>query len=304
MNGEPGHTPVLCEEVLELLSPGGRTGQKKILDCTLGLGGHARALLQTSGTDAQLVGMDADEDNVVFAKRNLALFEGRVRFFHANYAQIREILAEVGWEKVDILLADLGVASNQLDRPDRGMSFSLDGPLDMRLDRNSPRTAADLVNQIGEKELADLIYSFGEERYSRRIARAIVAERQKNRIERTKQLEDIVFRAMPPAVRQRRKGVHPATRTFQALRIAVNDELRNLEILLGSLGDILGPGGRAAFISFHSLEDRRVKQAFADLAGTGRAKSLTKKPVMATEKEILENPRSRSAKLRVIEMIN
>ncbi len=303
MNGDPGHRPVLYEEVLELLQPKTRTGQIKILDCTLGLGGHASALMRTSGKDAQLVGMDADEDNVVFAKRNLALFEGRVRFFHANYSQIHDVLAEVGWDKVDILLADLGIASNQLDNPDRGMSFSQDGPLDMRLDRNSPRTAAELVNQIGEKELADLIYSFGEERYSRRIARAIVAERQKGRIERTKQLEDIVFRAMPAPLRQKRKGVHPATRTFQALRIAVNEELQNLEILLGSLGDVMAVNGRAAFISFHSLEDRRVKQAFSDLVGTGRAKSLTKKPIVATEEEIQENPRSRSAKLRGVEII-
>ncbi len=304
MNGDTGHKPVLCREVLELLSPATGKGQKRILDCTLGLGGHASALLEASGKDAQMVGMDADEDNVYFARQNLALFEGQVRFFHANYAQIPELLAEVGWDKVDLLLADLGVASNQLDDPTRGMSFSQDGPLDMRLDKNSPRTAADFVNQMCEKELADLIYSFGEERYSRRIARAIVAERKKGRIERTGQLENIVFRAMPAAVRQRRKGVHPATRTFQALRIAVNDELKNLETLLSFLvsGDVLAPLGRAAIISFHSLEDRPVKRAFADLVGTGRAKLLTKKPIVASDEEIQENPRSRSAKLRGIEM--
>jgi 16S rRNA (cytosine1402-N4)-methyltransferase len=246
--------------------------------------------------------MDADEGNVVCARQNLALYEGQVRFFHANYALAHQVLAEVGWDKVDVLLADLGVASNQLDDPARGMSFSKDGPLDMRLDRSSPSTAADFVNQMGQKELADLIYTLGEERYSRRIARAIVEERQKNRINRTGQLEEIIFRAVPAAVRQRRKGVHPATRTFQALRIAVNDELRNLDTLLGMLGEILAPGGRAGFISFHSLEDRRVKQAFADLAQAGSGKLLSRKPITASEAEIQNNPRSRSAKLRGIEI--
>ncbi len=304
VSSEPGHKPVLCDEVVELFSPLLAVGQKRILDCTLGLAGHAGALLRTSGKEVQLVGMDADEGNVVCARQNLALYEGQVRFFHANFAQVRDVLAEVGWEKVDILLADLGVASNQLDDPGRGMSFSKDGPLDMRLDRESPGTAADLVNQMGQKELADLIYNFGEERYSRRIARAIVEERRKNKIERTGQLEEIVFRAFPAAVRQRRKGVHPATRTFQALRIAVNDELRNLETLLGSLGDVLAPGGRAGFISFHSLEDRRVKQALAELAEAGTAKLLSRKPIAASENEMQNNPRSRSAKLRGIEIVD
>ena len=171
----------------------------------------------------------------------------------------------------------------------------------MRLDQNSPRTADSIVNQVGEKDLADLIFSFGEERYSRRIARGIVWARKKERIQRTGQLAEIVARSLPRTVRSKRRGVHPATRTFQALRIAVNDELKNLDTLLEILPGILAPGGRAAIISFHSLEDRRVKQAFARYSETGIANILTKKPITATELEIQSNPRSRSAKLRVLE---
>jgi 16S rRNA (cytosine1402-N4)-methyltransferase len=297
----PRHEPVLRREVATLLTPADRP-PKRILDCTLGLGGHARALLELAGTDALLLGMDADESNVILARRNLASFGGRVRLFHANFADVRDVLREAEWDRVDAMLADLGFASNQLDNPARGMSFLRDGPLDMRLDQNLPRTAADIVNQVDEKDLADLIYTFGEERYSRRIAKAIVATRRTNRIERTTELAEIVRRALPAPVKRTRRGVHPATRTFQALRIAVNDELTNLETLLERLPEILNPGGRAAMISFHSLEDRRVKQGFAALHRDGRATLLTKKPITASDAEIHENPRSRSAKLRGIEM--
>lgn len=295
------HVSVLRREVLELLIPAGRT-TNRILDCTLGLGGHAQALLELAGTDARLVGMDADESNVILARRNLACLSGQVRLFHANFSDVRDVLQQVGWDRVDALLADLGFASNQLDDPARGLSFLQDGPLDMRLDQHLPRTAADIVNQVGEKDLADLIYTFGEERYSRRIARAIASARRNGRIERTLELADIVGRALPAPVRQTRRGVHPATRTFQALRIAVNDELANLDTLLEHLPEIVAPGGRAAIISFHSLEDRRVKQRFAGLSNEGRATILTKKPITPTEAEAQANPRSRSAKLRGIEM--
>jgi 16S rRNA (cytosine1402-N4)-methyltransferase len=247
--------------------------------------------------------MDADEGNVILARRDLAPQSGgRVRFFHANFAQLRDVLREAGWETADALLADLGFASNQMDDTSRGFSFQQDGPLDMRLDRSAPRTAADLVNRTGEKELADLIYAYGEERYSRRIARAIVEFRKTRPIERTVRLAEIVSAAVPAPARRTRHGVHPATRTFQALRIAVNDELGNLEELLALLGEVLSPGGRAAIISFHSLEDRLVKRAFASLAGTGHATLLTKKPITPSEEERTANPRSRSAKLRGIEM--
>jgi len=298
MRPPPGHQPVLCAEVLRLLQPAGRP---LLLDCTVGLGGHAEALLDAAGPDARLVGIDLDEEGLKQARRNLARFGRRVRLFHANFADIAEVLAEVGSPRVDLLLADLGVASSQLAQADRGFSFSVDGPLDMRLDRRRGRTAANLVNRLSEAELADVIHACGEERYSRRIARAIVAARQDNRIERTLALARIVAGALPPAVRRARRGVHPATRTFQALRIAVNDELGNLERLLGQVPGILVPGGRAAIISFHSLEDGRVKRCFARLAERGEATVLTRKPVPAGADEIERNPRSRSAKCRAME---
>ena len=304
MDEHTAHKPVLLDEVVAMLRPVIENDNKKILDCTLGLGGHALALLQVSGRDAQYVGMDADVENVISAKRNLALCKkGQVRFFHANFADVRDVLSEVGTEQVDAVLADLGFASNQMDDPQRGFSFMNDGPLDMRLDRDAPRTAMDIVNQVSEKELADLIYNFGDERFSRRIARGIVAYRKTKSIERTGELSEIIRSAMPVAIRRSRKGVHPATRTFQALRIAVNDELGVLDRLLENLIDILTPGGRAVIISFHSLEDRRVKQKFSDLNATGQAKILTKKPITPTPREIDLNPRSRSAKLRGIEKL-
>lgn len=305
MNEHTAHKPVLPDEVVAILRPVIGGDNKKILDCTLGLGGHALALLEVSGKDTRYVGMDADVENVISAKRNLALFKqkGQVRFFHANFADVRDVLSEVGEPQVDAVLADLGFSSNQMDDARRGFSFMNDGPLDMRLNRDAPRTAMDIVNQAGEKELADLIYTLADERFSRRIARAIVAARKIKPIERTGELGEIVRAAMPANVRRSRKGVHPATRTFQALRIAVNDELGVLDRLLENLIDILKPGGRAVIISFHSLEDRRVKQKFAELAATGQAEILTKKPVTPTEDEITANPRSRSAKLRAIEKL-
>jgi 16S rRNA (cytosine1402-N4)-methyltransferase len=296
----PGHTPVLTEAVLQLLQP--RTASR-IVDCTLGLGGHAEALLKASGTDAQLVGMDADADNVILAKRHLAPFRGRVRFFHANFSQIRDVLDQADLPACDALLGDLGVASVHLDEPQRGMSFSAPGPLDMRLDRSEGQTAADLVNTLREQPMADLIYQYGEERYSRRIARAIVQARAEQRIERTDQLAEIIRRAYPPPARRSRRGVDPATRTFQALRIAVNDELGSLEELLAALPEVMAPGGRVAIISFHSLEDRRVKQAFNALVEAGKATLLTKKPITAGPDERSANPRSRSAKLRGIRFV-
>ena len=305
MDEHTEHKPVLPDEVVAMLRPVVENNNKKILDCTLGPGGHALALLEVSGRDALYVGMDADVENVISAKRNLALYKqkGQVRFFHANFADVRDVLSEVGTERIDAVLADLGFSSNQMDDPQRGFSFMNDGPLDMRLDRNAPRTAMDIVNQVSEKELADLIYNFGEERFSRRIAHGIVAYRRTKPIERTVELSEIIRSAMPVSVRRSRRGVHPATRTFQALRIAVNDELGALDRLLDNLIDILTPGGRAVIISFHSLEDRRVKQKFSDLVATNQAKLLTKKPVTPTQYEIDSNPRSRSAKLRGIEKL-
>jgi 16S rRNA (cytosine1402-N4)-methyltransferase len=292
-----GHVPVLKDEVIGYLTAEA-VGQ--IMDCTLGLGGHALALLESLGKDARLVGMDADEGNVSLARQRLGPFGSQVRFFHANFSEVRQVLREVEWTGVDALLADLGFCSTQMDDPQRGLSFMQDGPLDMRLDLTATKTAADIVNRTAERDLADLIYQNADERFSRRIARAVVLARSESPITRTAQLAEIVKRSMPAAVRRNRTGVHPATRTFQAIRIAVNDELGALDRLLSALPEILNPGGHAAIISFHSLEDARVKRAFAEYELAGLAKRLTKKPITASDEEIEQNPRSRSAKLRVL----
>lgn len=295
------HRAVMPNEVSSLLEPSSR---HVFLDCTIGLAGHAELLLRQGPADAMLIGMDVDEGNLARAKDRLAPFAPRVRLFQANFAQADAVLEQAGLKSVDALLADLGIASSQLDDPRRGLSFMVDGPLDMRLDARIARTAGDLVNSLGETELADLIYQYGQERYSRRIAKVIVIARKASRIERTMELARIVESAMPAPVRRQRHGVHPATRTFQALRIAVNDEMGSLDRLLAMLPRLMGVGGHAAIISFHSLEDRRVKQAFAAWASSGAAALLTKKPLTASEDEVRQNPRSRSAKLRAIKRIS
>jgi 16S rRNA (cytosine1402-N4)-methyltransferase len=300
MEGGAAHRPVLVTEVVELLAPAGRNW---LADCTVGLGGHAEAMLEAAGPSAVLIGLDVDQSNLLRAKERLGRFGRRVRLFHANFSQLPDVLDECGLAGVDAALADLGVASSQLDDPQRGLSFSADGPLDMRLDDRLPRTAADLVNRLPEAELADLIFGFGEERFSRRIARAIVAARKEKPLRRTLELANLVVAAYPAMARRNRRGVHPATRTFQALRIAVNEELASLDALLRLLPKVLNVGGRAAVISFHSLEDRRVKQAFANWSQTGTARLLTRRILTPGEAETRDNPRSRSAKLRGVERL-
>lgn len=228
----------------------------------------------------------------------------RVYLRHGNFSEIKTVVAESGFQHVDGVIFDLGVSSPQLDRPERGFSFRDDGPLDMRMDQREGRTAADLVRDVPERELADLIYQLGEERYSRRIARAIAEARMQGVIGTTRELAAVVERAVPASYRHGR--IHCATRTFQALRIAVNRELDVLEPALRDAADIVAPGGRVCAVSFHSLEDRIVKHTFRALA-TGPAASvkvLTKKPVIASESERDHNPRSRSAKLRVVERMS
>ncbi len=300
MEGGAGHEPVLRDVVVELLRPG-RCGL--MLDCTIGLGGHAEALLSAAPEDARLVGIDLDEGNLRAARDRLSRFSSRVRLFSACFDQADTVLAEASEGEADAVLADLGVCSMQIDDPQRGFSYTADGPLDMRMDPSGGTTAAQLVNRLDEKSLADLIYQYGDERYSRRIARAIVAERRNRPIERTMRLADIVAGALPRPAAAARRGIHPAARTFQALRIAVNDEMRSLERLLDKLPVLLAVGGRAVFISFHSLEDRRVKNAFASLAQGGKAELVTKKPLSPDPEEVEKNPRGRSAKLRCIERI-
>jgi 16S rRNA (cytosine1402-N4)-methyltransferase len=285
------HRPVLLDEALELLAvrPGGT-----YVDGTLGLGGHARHLLQRSAPGGRLLATDRDGESLALARQGLAEFGERVRIMAADF---REIPSLLGQDKVDGILLDLGISSAQLDDPDRGLSFQLDGPLDMRLDRSQGVTAGEVVNRMREQELADLIYRFGEERASRRIARGIVAARAGERIRTTRELAEIVRRAAP---RSRRPGLHPATLTFQALRIHVNRELEGLGEALRALARCLRPGGRMAVIAFHSLEDREVKQAFRALVPEG-FRLLTRKPVRPGESEVRGNPRARSARLRAIE---
>lgn len=300
MEGGAVHEPVLRDTVVELLRP---ERCELILDCTVGLGGHAEAMLAAASDETRFVGIDLDEENLRRARDRLSRFSHRVRLFQAGFDQAPTVLDEAGEKHADALLADLGVCSDQIDDSARGFSYTTDGPLDMRMDRSAKTTAAELVNRLDEKSLADLIYTCGEERYSRRIARAIVAARGTQRIERTLQLARIVVGSLPKPVAAGRRGIHPAARTFQALRIAVNDELGSLDRLLEQLPDLMSVGGRAAIISFHSLEDRRVKHAFAALVSAGRVRQLAKKPLSPNAEEVEKNPRSRSAKLRGIERI-
>jgi 16S rRNA (cytosine1402-N4)-methyltransferase len=287
------HEPVMVAEVLEQLEPG-RGGL--FIDCTVGLGGHARAILEAGA--ARLIGLDRDTDALTIAAGSLADYGDRVELVHRDYRELPRVLDERGIGAVAGILADLGVSSMQLDAPDRGFSFRRDEPLDMRMDRSSGRTAAAMVAAADERTLADVIYEFGEERHSRRVARAIVAARAESPIATTGRLADIVRRAIP------RKGytrIDPATRTFQAIRIWVNRELDGLDAFLGQAADRLTGGGRLVVITFHSLEDRIVKHTFRALQADGRLTIRTRRPTVPSEAEVERNPRARSAKLRAAE---
>jgi 16S rRNA (cytosine1402-N4)-methyltransferase len=290
MGSDASHVPVLLAEVLELLAV--RPGALCV-DGTVGLGGHAAAVLRASAPDGRLVGFDRDGETLAAAQARLAGFGARVRLEQADY---REIPGRLGGERPDAVLLDLGVSSAQLGDPARGFSFQAGGPLDMRMDRSRGPTAADLVNRMRESDLADLIHECGEEPASRRIARAIVRARETKPIETTTELAEIVRRAAP---RRRPGGRHPATRTFQALRIRVNGELDGLGEAFIRIGGCLAPRGRMAVIAFHSLEDRAAKEAFRALAAQG-FRALTKKPVRPGEDEVRANPRARSARLRAV----
>jgi 16S rRNA (cytosine1402-N4)-methyltransferase len=291
------HVPVLTAEVLRQLrpEPGG-----VFVDCTVGLGGHTRALLEAGAT--RVIGLDRDEEALAQARATLSAFADRVDLVHADYRTLEDVLDGRGVERVDGALADLGVSSMQFDEPGRGFSFQRDEPLDMRMDRTSATTAASLVAGSTEQELADTIYAYGEERFSRRIARALVAARREAPIDTTGRLAAIVRRAVPTRGYQR---IDPATRTFQALRIWVNRELDGLDRFLEAAVRRLRVGARLVIISFHSLEDRIVKHTLRTLAQGQSAvlKVLTKKPVVADEDEVQRNPRARSAKLRAAERL-
>ena len=285
------HIPVLAAEVVRLLAPE-RGGT--FVDGTLGMGGHAQLVLD-AGKDVRLIGFDQDGEALAFAKGRLG---DRASYVHANFAAMSEELAERDITQADGILLDLGVSSYQIDTPERGFSFLSDGPLDMRMDPEAIGTAAALVNGLSEFHLANLIFEYGEERLSRRIARAIVQERKGDPIKTTRRLGELLYQQYPAKLRH--VHPHPATRTFQALRIAVNDELGVLEKGLAAALALLAPGGVLAVISFHSLEDRIVKHRFRDAVADGGFELLTKKPVEAGEEEREVNSRSRSAKMRGI----
>lgn len=297
---ESPHTPVLLDEVLKLLAP---APGEVVLDATIGAAGHAVALADRMGASGLLIGLDVDSAILDAARGHLADVPCRVELRQESFREARQVIDSLGVTAVDVLLADLGVSSAHLDRPERGFSFRQDGPLDMRMDQRLATTAADLVNSLAESELASVLFRLGEERKSRTIARAICRRRVEQRIETTAALSEIVCRALRVDPRSRRSRIHPATKTFQALRIAVNDELGALEDLLEAAPEILAAGGRFGVIAFHSLEDRLVKRSFREGARIGAYSIRTKKPVTAGEAERLRNPRSRSAKLRVVERL-
>lgn len=289
------HEPVLLREVLAALEPG-RGGT--YVDCTVGLGGHTRALLESGG--ARVIAVDRDQEALAIARERLAQFGDRATLIHADYRRLKALLASAGVAAIDGLVADLGVSSMQLEAEGRGFSFRKDEPLDMRMDRSGGKTAAELLREASEEEIAYAIFQFGEERYSRRIASAIVNARDTRPVATTGELAAIVRRAVPHRGYQR---IDPATRTFQALRIWVNGELDGLDTFVRDAVDVLAPGGRAAVISFHSLEDRVVKHTMRGLEREEIVRLPSRKPIVPADDELARNPRARSAKLRVAERL-
>ncbi len=295
--GEHGHDPVLLKQVLSILQP--RPGEVA-LDCTAGRGGHALALASDLGPTGTIICVDADPENLAYARERLSASPAQCRFFHANFAEMVDVLSAVGLKEVDMILADLGVSTNQLLTTRYGLGFSVDAPLDMRLDPRLSRSAADLVRNLSEKQLADLIFNNAQERFSRRIARLIVETRKTTPILTTQQLASVVRSAVGPTPYGQ---MDSATRTFQALRMAVNGEMENLQSFLDAVPRCIKPGARAAVISFHSGEDRLVKQATRQWQAAGWCDVLTPRPLIPDDLEIARNPRSRSAKLRGVKFL-
>jgi 16S rRNA (cytosine1402-N4)-methyltransferase len=316
--GEQGagfrHVPVLSGPALEWLTPA-LTGEGPLVDCTLGAGGHSEAFLGAL-PDLVVIGIDRDRDALEAAERRLAPFGSRMRLVQANFADIEQAARGEGYEQVGAILYDLGVSSPQLDRAERGFGFRSGFPLDMRMDQEADLKAQDIVNNYSEDRLVDIIFRYGEEKFARRIARAIVLRRAVKPFEEASDLAEVVKTAIPAATR--RTGPHPARRTFQALRIETNAELESLERSLTTAVDLLRPGGRVAVISYHSLEDRIAKQTFRTAAEgctcpkdmpicvcgkSPRVKVLTNRPVRPDEQETARNPRSDSARMRVAEKV-
>jgi 16S rRNA (cytosine1402-N4)-methyltransferase len=294
------HTPVMLKEVLEYLDP---LPGEIIVDATFGFGGHSRKIMESMGEGGNLVAIDRDRESLALARESLGELSNRIRFAHGNFSDLDTILKGLNINRIDGILFDLGISSFQLSDTQRGFSFQTDGPLDMRMDRDSYISASDLVNNLKEEELSQLLKDFGQERWHNRIARLVVQERSRHPISTTKQLSDIIISAIPPKYRRFHYRIHPATRSFQAMRIAVNRELESLEAAIAKSIGLLNPGARICVISFHSLEDRIVKFAFKKFASEGAIKILTPKPLTPKESETKDNPRSRSAKFRVAEKL-
>ena len=289
------HIPVMVEEVMDFLrcEPGGT-----YVDATLGGGGHASEMLRRSAPDGVVIGMEWDEEALSEAKNVLMPFGDRVKIFRENFIHLPDFMKA---DSVDGILLDLGLSSIQVEKEKRGFSFKGEGPLDMRMDQRIDQTASNLINHLSSEELEYILLHYGEESWAKKIAKGIVQEREREPIETTQALRKIIHRSIPRRFHSRR--IDPATRTFQALRIRVNDELENLRKILGTGWKVLKKGGRMCIISFHSLEDRMVKETFRTLAKEGTMRVLTKKPITPSEEELRRNPRSRSAKLRCAERI-
>jgi 16S rRNA (cytosine1402-N4)-methyltransferase len=296
---QTGHEPVLLAETIESLSirPGG-----VIVDCTLGRGGHCEAIARALGNSGLILALDADPRNLEYARHRLAGLPCPIRFFHANFAELSDVLEHTGIERVDGVLADLGLSTNQLFDEAYGLSFAAPMALDMRIDPRTTTTASDLVNKLREGDLANVLYKNAQEHYSRRISRKIAEARHFSPITTTDRLAELVRSAIPSRGGAPAK-IDPATRTFMALRMEVNHELQNLGRLLEQAPRFLNRGGRFAVISFHSTEDRMVKQAFRTAEQGGVLQVITKKPLTPSDEELARNPRSRSAKLRVGEKV-
>jgi len=292
------HIPVLLNETLEALN---LKPNMNVIDCTVGGAGHAEQILEQTAPNGQLLGLDLDEAALETARRNLARFASRAMLVRANYRDVRKVLLSISFGSFQAALLDLGYSSLEIDDPARGFSLRLDGPLDMRFDREQELTAAAIVNSYKAEDLARIFTEYGEEREARRIAEVIVTERRRERIISTLRLAEVVAGAV--SAHRRRQRIHPATKVFQALRIVVNDELGNVREGLATLFELLDPGGRLVVISFHSLEDRIVKRFFREKVRANEALAISRKPLVPSKEEVERNPRSRSAKLRIIEKI-
>lgn len=293
------HIPVMPQEVLEYLQP---RENGVIVDCTMGLGGHARAILQEIGPQGRLIGIDRDAQSLKTARERLLPYLDQCHFVQGDFCDLDRVLGGLEIREVDGILFDLGISSFQLDDPRRGFSFQTDGPLDMRMDQNNPVSAFDVVNSFSEEEIAAILRDYGEERWHNRIARQIVRQRAVRPIATTQDLREIVLQAVPH--RRGHERIHPATRTFQAIRIAVNRELESLQVALDKSLEFLKPQARIAVIAFHSLEDRIVKQKFREWAKTGRVELVVKKPLRPGEEECQENSRARIARLRIARRVS